>query len=201
MRSFALALCLASSACAWTPLAVPSSSTRSSSATTLSAVSTRQAFLQLAMASATSAVLLATSPLPAMAAASATETTLPNGVSYTVKQTGTGPKPEIGELVAIRFAAYNADIKIDDIFDTPEPYYTRMGSGGLLKGVESVLPLMKVGDRWVLSIPGELAFGKKGRPASAGKPRIPGDATITFDVEVVGLPGREVELIELIGDV
>lgn len=48
---------------------------------------------------------------------------------------------------------------------------------------------------------GELAFGKKGRPASAGKPRIPGDATITFDVEMVGLPGREVELIELIGDV
>ena len=52
-----------------------------------------------------------------------------------------------------------------------------------------------------MSIPqGELAFGKKGRPASAGKPRIPGDATITFDVEMVGLPGKEVELIELIGD-
>ena len=47
---------------------------------------------------------------------------------------------------------------------------------------------------------GELAFGKKGRPASAGKPRIPSDATITFDCEVVGLPGKEVELIELIGD-
>jgi peptidylprolyl isomerase len=45
-----------------------------------------------------------------------------------------------------------------------------------------------------------LAFGKKGRPASAGKPRIAGDAVITFDVEMVGLPGREIELIELIGD-
>lgn len=47
---------------------------------------------------------------------------------------------------------------------------------------------------------GELAFGKKGRPASAGRPRIPADATIVFDVEMVGLPGKEVELIELIGD-
>ena len=47
----------------------------------------------------------------------------------------------------------------------------------------------------------DLAFGSKGRPASAGKPRINGDQTITFDVEMVGLPGREEELIELIGDV
>lgn len=48
---------------------------------------------------------------------------------------------------------------------------------------------------------GELAFGKKGRPASAGKPRIPADAPITFEVEMEGLPGKEPELIELIGDV
>lgn len=47
----------------------------------------------------------------------------------------------------------------------------------------------------------DLAFGPKGRPASAGKPRIPSDATIIFDVEIVGLPGKEPELIELIGDV
>ena len=48
---------------------------------------------------------------------------------------------------------------------------------------------------------GELAFGKAGRKASAGKPRIPADQPIVFDVEMVGLPGREEELIELIGDV
>ena len=47
---------------------------------------------------------------------------------------------------------------------------------------------------------GNLAFGAKGRPASAGKPRIPGNAEIVFDVEMVGLPGKEPELIELIGD-
>lgn len=48
---------------------------------------------------------------------------------------------------------------------------------------------------------GELAFGKDGRPASPGKPRIPPNAVITFDLEMVGLPGKEPELIELIGDV
>jgi len=48
---------------------------------------------------------------------------------------------------------------------------------------------------------GELAFGKQGRPSSPGKPRIPADATIDFELEIVGIPGKEPELIELIGDV
>jgi peptidylprolyl isomerase len=47
---------------------------------------------------------------------------------------------------------------------------------------------------------GNLAFGAKGRPASAGTPRIPANAEITFDVEMVGLPGKEPELIDIIGD-
>lgn len=89
---------------------------------------------------------------------------------------------------------------VDDIFDSPEPYYTRIGTGGLIKGVEEVLPKMRVGDRYFITVPGSMAFGPKGRPSSAGKPRIPKDATILFDVEMVGLPGREQELIELIGD-
>ena len=59
---------------------------------------------------------------------------------------------------------------------------------------------MRVGDRWIITVPGNMAFGSKGRPASAGKPRIPSDATIIFEVEMVGLPGKEDELINFIGD-
>jgi peptidylprolyl isomerase len=51
------------------------------------------------------------------------------------------------------------------------------------------------------SLQGDLAFGKKGRPSSAGKPRIPADSVIVFEVEMVGLPGKEPELIDIIGDV
>jgi peptidylprolyl isomerase len=46
-----------------------------------------------------------------------------------------------------------------------------------------------------------MAFGESGRKASAGKPRIPANTEIVFEVEIEGLPGREVDLIELIGDV
>jgi FKBP-type peptidyl-prolyl cis-trans isomerase len=107
-------------------------------------VVTRQAFWQSA-AAGVFAVVATSSPVEAE--------TLPNGVTYEVKKKGDGPQPGIGELAAIRFAAYNGATKIDDIFDTPEPYYTRIGSGGLLKGVEETLPLMRLGDRWELTIP------------------------------------------------
>ncbi|KAL3913414.1 MAG: hypothetical protein SGARI_000669, partial [Bacillariaceae sp.] len=108
------------------------------------------------------AATVAASLLSQQPAFAATTETLSTGVSYEVVKKGDGPKPEVGELVAIRFAAYFGDRKIDDIFDTPEPYYTRLGSGGLLKGVESTLPLMRVGDRWKMTIPAQLAFGPKG---------------------------------------
>ncbi|CAB9497775.1 FKBP-type 22 kDa peptidyl-prolyl cis-trans isomerase [Seminavis robusta] len=178
------------SAAAWTT----SSKSATARPSSLALKATREDFLKSMAIGGVGALLTAATPAFA-------DETLPSGVTYTVKKAGNGPKPDSGELVAIRFAAFCGSNKIDDIFSTPEPYYTRVGSGGLLKGVESTLPLMRVGDRWELTIPSSLAFGSKGRPASAGKPRIPSDATIIFDVEMVGLPGKEPELIELMGDV
>jgi len=225
MMRLLLATLTATSTLAWSPANVPK--------TTMTTTS-RSNFLQQSLVAATALVVLPTTSHAA--------TTLASGVSYEIKETGKGPQPDTGELVAIRFAAYYGDLKIDDIYDTPEPYYTRVGSGGLLPGVEQVLPLMRLGDRWVLTIPvrcslcvdgegrliafccllslgffrrssfanlvflshtpqSDMAFGSKGRKASAGKPRIPGGATIVFDVAMVGLPGKEPELIDLIGDV
>jgi FKBP-type peptidyl-prolyl cis-trans isomerase len=125
------------------------------------ATTTRADFLQSvwtsSAAAAAAAVVVLGNPSRSNAAASET-VTLPNGVVYTILKQGTGPKPERGELVAIRFAAYNGDIQIDNIFDTPEPYYTRLGSGGLIPGVESTLPLMQLGDRWKITIPVRRSF-------------------------------------------
>lgn len=163
--------------------------------TALPAQKSRTEFLRDAAAVGITAAAAAGVRLPAFA-----DETLPSGVVIKVEKEGSGPKPEVGELAAVRFRAFAGPNKIDDIFETPEPYYTRIGSGALIKGVNDVLPMMRVGDRWVLTIPGNLAFGPKGRPASAGKPRIPSNAEIIFDIEIVGLPGKEPELIELIGD-
>jgi FKBP-type peptidyl-prolyl cis-trans isomerase len=146
-----VAALMASSTFGWVSNTPVWSSSSSRTTTTKLHVLSRQEFFQTV---ATAGLLVATtsavSPLPANAA---DVTTLPNGVSYVVKKAGNGPQGDVGELVAIRFAAYVNGNKLDDLFDNPEPYYTRLGSGGLLKGVEETLPLMRLGDRWVLTIP------------------------------------------------
>ena len=122
------------------------------SSVALSAEKSRTDFLRdVAAASVAVTVTAAAGGLPAFA-----DETLPSGVVIKVQKEGKGPKPDIGELAAIRFASFNGQTKIDDVFDTPEPYYTRVGSGGLIKGVEEVLPKMRVGDRWVLTIPASI---------------------------------------------
>ena len=150
-RVIALLLLLTPTSVAWTTATAAMRRTAATTSSSLQAVS-RQHFLQTAVSATTGLAfgLVGGVQAPALAAETVN---LPNGVSYEILKKGNGPKPNIGELVAIRFAAYAGDNKIDDIFDTPEPYYTRVGSGGLLKGVEETLPLMVVGDRWRLSIP------------------------------------------------
>jgi FKBP-type peptidyl-prolyl cis-trans isomerase len=156
-----LVLSLASTNAWISPL--PTSTSRqscSASRTCLAATTSRRALLETSWTAAAAMALATTTIAPNVAvAATATATTLPNGVSYVViksaskKEDDPALKPVIGELVAIRFAAYANDVKIDDIFDNPEPYYTRLGSGGLIAGVEQTLPLMQLGDRWKLTIP------------------------------------------------
>lgn len=125
MRIIAL-LSILTCASAFSPIAVSTSNKASS--TSLQA-SSRKDFLQSAAASAAAAVI-ATTVMPAWALA---DETTASGVVISKMKLGDGPKPGVGELAAIRFSAYAGDNKVDDIFDTPEPYYTRVGSGGMLK--------------------------------------------------------------------
>ncbi|KAL3929773.1 MAG: hypothetical protein SGPRY_001815 [Prymnesium sp.] len=145
--------------------------------------------------------------MPGVHSASAEELTTKSGavLQYTVlksAQSG-GGKPKIGDLVAIRFkgAVKASGAVFDDILESPEPYYTRLGSFNVLPAVEEVLPFMQTGDKWQLTIPGKLGFGEKGRPASPGKPRIPSNAELDFTLELVAVrsshvPGRDEEILE-----
>jgi peptidylprolyl isomerase len=58
---------------------------------------------------------------------------------------------------------------------------------------------MNVGDVIEVDIPPELAFGSKGRRSSAGKPSIPGGATVHYKLAVVSIPGKDEELLEVTG--
>jgi hypothetical protein len=108
--------------------------TMSLSAPQSSELSRRHLFTSILPTTTAASLTLLVSTTSSLPASAAEETkTLPNGVTYVVNKVGSGPEPESGELVAIRFRAFCGDNKIDDIFETPEPYYTRVGSGGLIK--------------------------------------------------------------------
>lgn len=126
-------------------------------------------------------------------------TTTPSGLQYKViKSAADGAVPKIGDLIAIRFKGSYEGKVFDDITETPEPLYYRVGAGTLIKGIDEALPMMHFGETWNLVIPGELAFGPKGRPASAGKPRIPSNANLEYELSIVGFPGFEGDLIDTV---
>ena len=123
------AICVLASLAATNAFTVSNpSATRS---TALNALSRDNFLKQVAGVAGAAVVSGLVNPLSAFAEE---EIKLPSGTSYVIVKKGDGPSPKVGELAGIRFRAdvLNGN-KVDDIFDSPEPYYTRVGSGGLLK--------------------------------------------------------------------
>jgi FKBP-type peptidyl-prolyl cis-trans isomerase len=123
-----------------------------------------------------------------------------SGLSYTVAKSGRGTlTPAVGELALLRWKASCNGVVFDDLFKKEGFYYHRVGSGNLVPGVEEALYLMHAGDVFELEIPGPLGFGPKGKKASPGQPSIPPNATLKYTLELLALPGRDEELLEVTG--
>jgi FKBP-type peptidyl-prolyl cis-trans isomerase len=124
-------LAFTSTVCLTQGFSIGTSSSTSSTQLNAVAQTRSQFFNTLSVAAATAA----TTTLAPFVANAEEVVTLPSGTTYEVLKAGEGPSPTVGELAAIRFKAEvkQSGQKIDDIFDSPEPYYTRVGSGGLLK--------------------------------------------------------------------
>jgi peptidylprolyl isomerase len=95
---------------------------------------------------------------------------------------GTGPQPEKSNNVEVHYTGWLLDgTKFDSSVDRGKPFQFNLQRGviqGWLEGVAT----MKVGGKRKLIIPGDLAYGKRGSP-----PTIPPDATLVFDVELLGI--------------
>ena len=106
-----------------------------------------------------------------------------SGLSWIVRKEGDGPKPTSGQTIEAHYTGYLLDgTKFDSSVDRGQPFSTPIGVGRVIKGWDLAFADMKVGEKRVLFIPSELGYGKRGSP-----PVIPGNATLVFDVELLGV--------------
>ena len=111
--------------------------------------------------------------------------TLPSGLQYTVVKSGTGATPKLNDNVRTH---YHGTLVNGTVFDSSvergQP--TVFPVGGVIRGWTEALQLMKVGDKWRIVVPSELAYGPDGAPPVIGP-----HAVLIFDVELLGIEPKQ----------
>jgi FKBP-type peptidyl-prolyl cis-trans isomerase FklB len=104
--------------------------------------------------------------------------TLPDGLQYKVIKEGTGKKPSDTSQVKVHYTGKFIDGKtFDSSVDRGQP--ATFGCNQVIKGWTEALMLMKEGSKMELVIPPDLAYGEAGRPG------IPPNSVLVFDVELL----------------
>jgi peptidylprolyl isomerase len=113
-------------------------------------------------------------------------TTTESGLQYVITEEGAGEKPQPGDIVQVHYTGTLEDgTKFDSSLDRGEPIAFPLGEGQVIPGWDEGIGLLKVGDKAKLVIPPDLAYGEQGAGGV-----IPPNATLIFDVELVGIqPG------------
>ena len=108
-------------------------------------------------------------------------TTTPSGLQYKVLTDGSGPSPKSNEVVTVNYRGTLIDgTEFDSSYKRGQPYTTSVM--GVVKGWTEALQMMKVGSKWQLFIPSELAYGPR-----AGGRDIGPNAVLIFEVELLGI--------------
>lgn len=109
--------------------------------------------------------------------------TTESGLKYHDFVEGTGATPQPGQTVQVDYTGWlQGGRKFDSSLDRAEPLEFPVGTGTVIAGWDEGLLSMQVGGKRQLLIPPDIAYGAKGRP-----PVIPPNATLVFDVELVGV--------------
>ena len=105
--------------------------------------------------------------------------TTASGLQYEVIKTGTGASPKVENEVTVH---YEGKLISGTVFDSSikrgEP--ATFGVGQVIPGWTEALQRMKVGDKWRLFIPPNIAYGERGAGGDIG----PNEALI-FEVELL----------------
>jgi len=106
-----------------------------------------------------------------------------SGLEYVEIEAGTGAQAKAGDTVRVHYTGKFLDGKVfDSSVSRGEPLEFPLGRGRVIKGWDEGIALMKVGGKATLTIPPQLAYGESGAGGV-----IPPNATLLFDVELVGI--------------
>ena len=101
-------------------------------------------------------------------------------VTEDIKQ-GTGRAAKQGDTVRVHYTGTLLDgTKFDSSRDRDQPFEFALGRGMVIKGWDQGVVGMKKGGVRNLTIPSDLAYGKRGSP-----PKIPPNAPLKFEVELI----------------
>ncbi|MDP9095861.1 MAG: FKBP-type peptidyl-prolyl cis-trans isomerase [Pseudomonadota bacterium] len=120
-------------------------------------------------------------------AAPADTVTTPSGLQYRDEVVGTGPTPKPGQTVNVHYTGWLYDqgtkgAKFDSSRDRSKPFSFRLGQGQVIAGWDEGVATMHVGGKRTLILPPALGYGARGAGGV-----IPPNATLMFDVELLGI--------------
>ncbi len=108
--------------------------------------------------------------------------TTDSGLQYAILEEGDGEQPDDGQVVAVHYTGWLEDgTSFDSSVDRGQPISFALGRRMVIPGWDEGIALLKVGDKARLVIPSDLAYGEAGRPG------IPPNSTLVFDVELVSV--------------
>jgi peptidylprolyl isomerase len=130
-----------------------------------------------------------TSDDSASAQSAAKPVTTSSGLQIIDTQVGAGASPRSGQTVTVHYTGWLYENgakgkKFDSSVDRREPFEFPIGQGRVIRGWDEGVATMKIGGKRTLIIPPALGYGARGAGGA-----IPPNATLIFDVELLGLKG------------
>jgi len=106
----------------------------------------------------------------------------PEGIFYQITKAGSGSAPAVGSTVLVNYTGKLLDGKIFDSSLGRGPFTCQVGTGQVIPGWDKTLVTMKKGEKRLIVVPPELAYGARGYPGV-----IPPNAWLVFEMELVDI--------------